>query len=327
MAQVGLNNAFDFRSIDNLYFDESTKVEEETLGSPFFTPLIDGYRYNSFLDIIVNSQNEIVTISELQLGKYNFVKKDYFVRWKKKATTGYLIKIDETSFLRVQKVIREDYNPKLKNNSNKRYEEKISYFKKEDGKIKQVKKNENAKGNFFVHLNYIQSKLNNYLGGSLSNRNSVYYAFGRSFRLTPSNALKSKFFFSKNGGFDWYTEDNYNGKKIITLNTVGLELLYEKSYKRFSFFSGIKSHYALKREERRASIRYYGFRLRDKYQSLNDELKKFIPISLPLGFSFDLIEDIDFELIYNFGVSKLNAAPAEINLTLNTLQAGLVYKI
>ena len=135
MAQVGLNNAFDFRSIDNLYFDESTKVEEETLGSPFLTPLIDGYRYNSFLDIIVNSQNEIVTISELQLGKYNFVKKDYFVRWKKKATTGYLIKIDETSFLRVQKVIREDYNPKLKNNSNKRYEEKISYFKKEDGKL------------------------------------------------------------------------------------------------------------------------------------------------------------------------------------------------
>jgi hypothetical protein len=67
--------------------------------------------------------------------------------------------------------------------------------------------------------------------------------------------------------------------------------------------------------------------LRDKYQSLNDELKKFIPISLPLGFSFDLIEDIDFELIYNIGVSKLNAAPAEINLTLNTFQAGLVYKI
>ncbi len=329
-SQIGVNNAFDSRDVYNYYFEESKKDVDRTSikGNPYFTSLIDGYRYNSYLDVIVNSEDQILTTSKIKLGDFVFVKKEFFVRWKKKKTAGFLIDLGNNSFLRVKKNIREDYNPRQIKKTTSKFEEKLGYFKLIDGEIRQVKKNMNSKRHFFFQIGYINSNLNNYLNENLKNRNSIYYGFGRSYQFMNLLYVKGLIFFSKNGGFNRYNRDNEIGKKIILYNTIGMEILIQKQLKYFNLFAGIRSHYAIKNEERKASRRVYGIRFQDEYTYLDDQLKRFTPISIPTGISLEVKEDIYFEVKYNFGFSKINKNFRQKNKTyLNTFQLGFMYQL
>ena len=69
------------------------------------------------------------------MGDYLFVKKELYPIWKKKPSNGYLIDLGSNSYIRIQKVIRNDYNPRMNKKSNKRYEQKITYYRKIEDKI------------------------------------------------------------------------------------------------------------------------------------------------------------------------------------------------
>ena len=130
-------------------------------------------------------------------------------------------------------------------------------------------------------------------------------------------------FFSKNGGFNRYNENNNTGKKIILYNTLGLELLIQKQFNNFRLFTGVRSNYAIKREERKASRRRYGIRIQDQYTYLKNDLKKFIPFSIPAGISFRIKENLYFEINYTYGISKINKTYIQDqNMSLNTFQSG-----
>ena len=327
-SQVGVNNAFDSRNIYSYYFEgteknNKNKNEFSIKGEPYSTPLIDGYRYNSYLDVIVNSDDKIIETSKIKLGDFTFLKKKFFIRWKKKSVTGYLIDMGFNKFLRIQKNIREDYNPRNTKIIIPKYEEKISYFELIDNKIIQVKKNKNSKSYFFFQLGYINSNIKNYLNETLKNRNSIYYGLGHSIKLKNSFEFKTFVFFSKNGGFNRYNENNNTGKKIILYNTLGLELLIQKQFDNFRLFTGVRSNYAIKREERKASRRKYGIRIQDQYTYLKNDLKSFIPFSIPAGISFRIKEDLYFEIKYAYGISKINKKYIQDQkMSLNTFQSG-----
>ena len=67
--------------------------------------------------------------------------------------------------------------------SNQRFEQKVTYYRQIDNKIRQIKKNEFDKTHYFIQLGYIQSTLNNYSREGFKNRNSVYYGLGKIFHL------------------------------------------------------------------------------------------------------------------------------------------------
>ena len=328
-SQVGVRNAFDTRNINNITFDispiESNNDNSIINGNPFLTPLINGFRYNAYLDEIVDSKGKATNVLKVKLGNYLFVKKEFYPIWKKKPSYGYLIYVGEESYIRIQKIIRNDYNPRMNNKSNERFEEKITYYRKIDGRIKQVKKNEFDKAHFFIQLGYIQSALSNYSSEGFKNRNSVYYGLGRIFHIKNSIDLISHFFYSKNGGYQYYGELEENGKKIILYNTIGLEFLLRKKLKKISLFAGPRTNFAFKREQRKASRRFYGFRFRDEYTSLENTLKKIVPLGATIGFSFKLLESINFEVKYNRGISIVSKNNYEKS-RLNSLQTGLTYR-
>ena len=328
-SQVGVRNAFDTRGIYNINFDtysNESSIDDAIKRNPYFTPLINGFRYNAHLDKIVDDQGNETDISEVTLGEYLFVKREFFPIWKKTSTTGYLIDLGDENYLRVQKVLNSDYNPRMDKKSKKKFEEKITYYRLSDDKIKQVRRNEYDKAHFFLQLGYIQSRLKEFSKEEFKNRNSVYYGLGRIFHLKNSLDLIGHFFYSKNGGFKYYSEAKENGKKIIVYNTMGLEFLVKKQIRKIGFYGGLRTNYAFKREERKASRRWYGFRFRDEYTSLKNTLKKIIPIGATIGFSIDLIESINFELKYNHGISVINQNISE-NARLNSFQAGLTYRL
>ena len=258
-SQVGVRNAFDTRNLYNISFDakssESENDDSIIKSNPYLTPLIDGFRYNAYLDKIVDSQGKVTNISNVRLGDYLFVKKEFYPIWKKKPSNGYLIDLGSNSYIRIQKVIRNDYNPRMNKKSNNRYEQKITYYRKIEDKIKQVKKNEFDKAHFFIQLGYIQSGLNNFSSEGFKNRNSVYYGLGRTFHIKSSIDLIGHFFYSKNGGYRYYRELEETGKKIIVYNTIGLEVLFSKQVKKIVFLTGLRTNFAVKREQRKASRR------------------------------------------------------------------------
>ena len=155
-GQVGVRNAFDNRDIYNINFkigsNESSSEDLLIKNNPYLTHLINGYRYNAYLDKIVDAQDNIADIIEIKLGENLFVKKEFFQIWKKTSTTGYLIDIGDKNYLRVQKVIRSNYNPRMNKKTNRKFEQKITYYKLSEGKIKQVKKNEYDRTHLFLQL-------------------------------------------------------------------------------------------------------------------------------------------------------------------------------
>ena len=329
-GQVGVRNAFDNRDIYSLNFysnsNESNNEDSIINGNPYLTPLIDGFRYNAYRDKIVNAEGEAINIDEVTLGDNIFVKKDFYPIWKKIPKNGYLIDLGDQNYIRIQKIIRDDYNPRMNKKSNQRFEQKVTYYRQIDNKIRQIKKNEFDKTHYFIQLGYIQSTLNNYSREGFKNRNSVYYGLGKIFHLKNSMDIISHFFYSKNGGFRYYREMEENGKSIIVYNTIGLELLLKKQINKIGFFTGFRANYALKREQRKASRRLYGFRFRDEYTSLENTLKKIVPLGLTLGISFRLLESINFEVKYNRGLSVTGKNTAE-KLRLNSLQTGFTYRL
>jgi len=70
----------------------------------------------------------------------------------------------------------------------------------------------------------------------------------------------------------------------------------------------------------------YGFRFRDEYTSLENTLKKIVPLSLTLGISLRLLESINFEVKYNRGLS-VTGKNTEEKLKLNSLQTGFTYRL
>lgn len=328
-SQVGVRNAFDTRNLYSISFDakssESENDDSIIKSNPYLTPLIDGFRYNAYLDKIVDSQGKVSNISNVRLGDYLFVKKEFYPIWKKKPSNGYLIDLGSNSYIRIQKVIRNDYNPRMNKKSNKRYEQKITYYRKIEDKIKQVKKNEFDKAHFFIQLGYIQSGLDNFSSEGFKNRNSVYYGLGRTFHIKSSIDLIGHFFYSKNGGYRYYRELEETGKKIIVYNTIGLEVLFSKQVKKIVFLTGLRTNFAIKREQRKASRRLYGFRFRDEFTSLDNTIKKISPLGATLGFSFKLLESINFEVKYNRGISVISIDNSK-KTRLNSLQTGLTYR-
>ena len=216
-SQVGVRNAFDNRDIYNINFNigsnESSSEDLLIKSNPYLTPLINGFRYNAYQDKIVDAQDNIANITEIKLGENLFIKKEFFPIWKKTSTTGYLIDIGDKNYLRVQKVIRSNYNPRMNKKTNRKFEQKITYYKLSEGKIKQVKKNEYNKTHLFLQLGYTQSSLKDFSNEEFNNRNSIYYGLGRIFHFKNSLDFISHFFYSKNGGFRYYTEEEENGKK------------------------------------------------------------------------------------------------------------------
>ena len=59
---------------------------------------------------------------------------------------------------------------------------------------------------------------------------------------------------------------------------------------------------------------------------MEENLKKIVPIGATIGFSFKLIESIEFEVKYNRGISVLNQNTSESS-RLNAFQAGLNYRL
>ncbi len=329
-SQVGVRNAFDNRDIYNYNFDmssnESSADDLLLESNPYFTPLINGFRYNAYQDKIVDAQGKVADISKVSLGDYLFVRREFFPIWKKTSTTGYLIDIGDENYLRVQKVISNNYNPRMNKISKKKLEEKITYYKLIEGKIKQVRRNEYNNSHFFLQLGYIQSSLKDFSNEKFNNRNSVYYGLGKILHMKNSIDLVGHFFYSKNGGYKYYTEAEEKGKKIIIYNTMGLEFLVRKQIKKIAFFTGVRANYAFKREQRKASRRWYGFRFRDEYTSLENTLKKVVPVGATFGISFKFLESINFEVKYNRGLSVISEDLSE-KPKLNSFQAGFTYRM
>lgn len=200
-SQVGVRNAFDNRDIYNINFNigsnESSSEDLLIKSNPYLTPLINGFRYNAYQDKIVDAQDNIANITEIKLGENLFIKKEFFPIWKKTPTTGYLIDIGDKNYLRVQKVIRSNYNPRMNKKTNRKFEQKITYYKLSEGKIKQVKKNEYNKTHLFIQLGYTQSSLKDFSNEEFNNRNSIYYGLGRIFHFKNSLDFISNFFIQK----------------------------------------------------------------------------------------------------------------------------------
>ena len=290
-SQLRQNNALDAKNVYNyyLYHSNRSNADEQApkiIGDPYFTPLINGYRYNAYRDVIVNADNDIFQTDSIALGAYTFVKETYYSKWSKKPKRGYLIKLDSSHYLQVKKKITEGYNPKDLNQNRSKFELDIRYFKKIQGSIKQVNKNRDARTRYLLKLGFNHSQLSNYANGELSNRNSVYYAFGHRTKWKNNLGFRTLLFFAKNGGFNFYRITREKGKRIIIYNTLGLDLLLEKQVEKWIFFGGVRTTTALKREERLASRRRTDIedkRFRDIYTQLDDELRKVAPLSLPLG--------------------------------------------
>ena len=325
LSQVGVRNAFDNRGLSNYYFNITNNEKKILNNNPYFTPLYNGYRYNARLDLIVDSLDNILNIDKIKLGKLIFVKKEYFKRWKKSSSKGYLIDLGENNYIRIQKILNSYYNPRLNSSSNKKFEEKITYFRKLDDKIKQIKKNEDSFVHFYLFLGLNHSRLKNYFENNYSNRNSVYYGLGIKFPLINSYYIKSHLFYSKYGGVKWFRIENESGRDKIVFNSLDFEILVEKKLKTFNVFIGIRSNYAVKREQILLSRKWYGFTFRDNYTNLNDELKIFIPYSGTLGFSFPIIESVQFELKHNFGMLNLQKNLDTLS-RMNSFQSGIIYE-
>ena len=239
-SQVGTLNAFDNRDISSLYI--KTKSEKEIfLGEPYYTPLINGYRYNAQIDKIVDSLNNILYVDKIKLGELNFIKKEYYKRWSKKKSIGYLIENKNGDYVRVQKKINSNYNPRLNTDSNKKFEERITYFRLIDNKIKQIKKNEDSFFHYYLFVGLNSSQLNIYSDQDFAYRNSTYYGLGLTFPLKSKFSFKSNVLYSKNGNKKWYTTENETGREKIVYNTLGLELLVNKKFNFFNFFLRIKN--------------------------------------------------------------------------------------
>ena len=173
--------------------------------------------------------------------------------------------------------------------------------------------------------------MSNYANGELSNRNSVYYAFGHRTKWKNNLGFRTLLFFAKNGGFNFYRITREKGKRIIIYNTLGLDLLLEKQVEKWIFFGGVRTTTALKREERLASRRRTDIedkRFRDIYTQLDDELRKVAPLSLPLGVSYEFSHDLFFEVQLNMGILPIHQTTSQYQpLHLNTLQLGFMYQL
>ena len=144
-GQVGVRNAFDNRDIYSLNFysnsNESNNEESIINSNPYLTPLIDGFRYNAYRDKIVNAEGEAIDIDEVTLGDNIFVKKDFYPIWKKIPKNGYLIDLGDQNYIRIQKIIRDDYNPRMNKKSNQRFEQKVTYYRQieiKSGRLKRM---------------------------------------------------------------------------------------------------------------------------------------------------------------------------------------------
>ena len=335
-SQLRQNNALDAKNVYNyfLYHSNRSNTDEQApkiIGDPYFTPLINGYRYNAYRDVIVNADNDIFQTDSIALGAYTFVKETYYSKWSKKPKRGYLIKLDSSHYLQVKKKITEGYNPKDLNQNRSKFELDIRYFKKIQGSIKQVNKNRDARTRYLLKLGFNHSQLSNYANGELSNRNSVYYAFGHRTKWKNNLGFRTLLFFAKNGGFNFYRITREKGKRIIIYNTLGLDLLLEKQVEKWIFFGGVRTTTALKREERLASRRRTDIedkRFRDIYTQLDDELRKVAPLSLPLGVSYEFSHDLFFEVQLNMGILPIHQTTSQYQpLHLNTLQLGFMYQL
>lgn len=322
-SQVGTLNAFDNRDISSLYIN--TKSEKEILlGEPYYTPLINGYRYNAQIDKIVDSLNNILYVDKIKLGELNFIKKEYYKRWSKKKSIGYLIENKNGDYVRVQKKINSNYNPRLNTDSNKKFEERITYFRLIDNKIKQIKKNEDSFFHYYLFVGLNSSQLNIYSDQDFAYRNSTYYGLGLTFPLKSKFSFKSNVLYSKNGNKKWYTTENETGREKIVYNTLGLELLVNKKFNFFNFFTGLKTDYAAKRERILLSRKWYGFTFRDDYTKLDNTITKFNPLSVTFGFSFEVLESIEFEIKNVLSLSNLSANSTN-SIKLFAIQNGFVY--
>ena len=178
-----------------------------------------------------------------------------------------------------------------------------------EGRIKQINRNRDARTRFFLKLGFNHSQLTNYANGELSNRNSVYYAFGHRTKWKKNLGFRSLIFFCEKWGIIFIAFKG-EGKRIIVYNTLGLDLLLEKQVEKWTFFGGIRATTALKREHRLASRRRTDIddkRFRDIYTQLDDELRKIAPLSLPLGLSYEFSQDI-FEVQLTMGVLPIHQA-------------------
>ena len=322
-SQVGTLNAFDNRDISSLYIN--TKSEKEILfGEPYYTPLINGYRYNAQIDKIVDSLNNILYVDKIKLGELNFIKKEYYKRWSKKKSIGYLIENKNGDYVRVQKKINSNYNPRLNTDSNKKFEERITYFRLIDNKIKQIKKNEDSFFHYYLFVGLNSSQLNIYSDQDFAYRNSTYYGLGLTFPLKSKFSFKSNVLYSKNGNKKWYTTENETGREKIVYNTLGLELLVNKKFNFFNFFTGLRTDYAAKRERILLSRKWYGFTFRDDYTKLDNTITKFNPLSVTFGFSFEVLESIEFEIKNVLSLSNLSANSTN-SIKLFAIQNGFVY--
>lgn len=335
-SQLRQNNALDAKNVYNYYLYHSNRSSEEepsekVVGDPYFTPLIDGYRYNAYRDVFVNAQNDIFDTDSLVIGDYTFVKESYYLKWSKKIRRGYLIKLDSTKYLQVRKKINEGYNPKNLNQSQSKFELDIRYFEKSQGKIKQVNRSKQLPTRFFLKLGFNHSQLSNYADGELTNRNSFYAAVGQRTDWKKNWGFKSVLFFAKNGGYNYYRLPDETGKRIIIYNTLGIDLLLEKEYKKWDFFTGVRSTIALTREQRlarRRRIKAANKRFRDIYSPLDDELLKIAPFSLPLGVGYEFIQDVSFEVQLNIGLLPIHQSTSPYQpIYLNSLQLGLLYQL
>ena len=331
-AQLRQNNALDAKNVYNYYLYHSNRSTDEEAswaveGDPYFTPLIDGYRYNAYRDVMVNAENEIYQTDSITLGDYTFIKTSFYPRWKKQAQKGYLIKLDSTHFLRIRKKIHEGYNPLEPSQNKRKFDLVVHYYEHIEGQIKQVKKNSDAKRRTVIQLGYNQSQLSNYEMNTLSNRNSVYYALGQRLLWKENLSFRTSFFFAKNGGYTFYNLPLESGKKIVVYNTLGIDLLVEKHLRKWMVFGGVRSTYAVKREQRLASRRRSDIRFQDLYTRLNDEFSSIL-FATPVGVAYEFAEDIFFEMQLNFGINSVTKSTTALNpVRLNSLQIGFSYQL
>ena len=137
-------------------------------------------------------------------------------------------------------------------------------------KIKQIKKNEDSFFHYYLFVGLNSSQLNIYTDQDFAYRNSTYYGLGLTFPLKRNFSFKSNVLYSKNGNKKWYTAENETGREKIVYNTMGLELLVNKKFNFFNFFTGLKTDYAAKRERILLSRKWYGFTFRDDYIKLDN---------------------------------------------------------
>ena len=72
----------DAKNVYNYYLYHSNRSTDEEAswaieGDTYFTPLIGGYRYNAYRDVMVNAENEIYQTDSITLGDYTFIKTSF----------------------------------------------------------------------------------------------------------------------------------------------------------------------------------------------------------------------------------------------------------